>query len=137
MRITGDPSLSQMAEACARIGTTGCKVSAMATALQPSWKGQQGGKRKQGNAQAGKKQRKKVQKGTPPLFLCGRCGRLNHTANVCKAMVHVNSQALSGSGNGKRSTKGRHTQTQVSFLALEPMEICWADSQLAPAAQQA
>ncbi|TRZ07968.1 hypothetical protein HGM15179_019142 [Zosterops borbonicus] len=108
-----NPSLLQMAKAYAKMGTTGCKVAAVATALRPTWKGQQGGKQKQANYQAGKKKRKKMQKGTTPLFLCGRCGRPNHMANACKAMVHVNGQPLLGLGNGQRSAKGKCTQTSV------------------------
>ncbi|RMC18183.1 hypothetical protein DUI87_05064 [Hirundo rustica rustica] len=60
--LPGDPSVPQMAQACAKIGTSSCKVAAMATALQPAWQ------RKQGNAQASKKQRKKEQRVTTPLF---------------------------------------------------------------------
>ncbi|TRZ08698.1 hypothetical protein HGM15179_018406 [Zosterops borbonicus] len=41
--LPGDPSVPQMAEACAKVGTTGCKVAAVAAALQPAWNWPQGG----------------------------------------------------------------------------------------------
>ncbi|TRZ05175.1 hypothetical protein HGM15179_021219 [Zosterops borbonicus] len=126
--LLGDPSLLQMAEACVRMGTTGCKVAAMATTLWPTWKGQQGGKQTQANAQAGKKQGKKVKKGITPLFLCGRCARPNHMAYVCKAMIHMNGHPLSGSGNGqwgaKRKTKSRWREGSCSE-ATELPQVHW------------
>ncbi|XP_039911480.1 uncharacterized protein LOC120748768 [Hirundo rustica] len=130
--LPGDPSLPQMVEACARVGATGCKVAATATALQMVWTGPQGGQQKQGNAQASKKQEKKVQRGTNAACFCSRCGGPNHAANVCRATAHVNGQPLLSSGNGKQNTKGRRAQTQASLQAPEPMERL----QPAPAAQQ-
>ncbi|XP_058280136.1 uncharacterized protein LOC131378769 [Hirundo rustica] len=59
--LPGDPSASQMAEACAKVGTTGYKVAAMATVLRPASTGPQGGQRKQGNAQTSKKQERKAE----------------------------------------------------------------------------
>ncbi|RMC21364.1 hypothetical protein DUI87_02226 [Hirundo rustica rustica] len=112
--LPGDPSVSQMAQACAKVGTTGCKVAAVATALQPSWTGPQGRQRKQGHAQDSIKQGKKVQRVTTPLFLCGWCGRPNHNANVCKATVHANGQPLSSSGNGKGSKGETRSDTIFS-----------------------
>ncbi|TRZ07330.1 hypothetical protein HGM15179_019782 [Zosterops borbonicus] len=41
--LPGNPSVLQMAEACAKVGTTGCKVAAVAAALQPAWNWLQGG----------------------------------------------------------------------------------------------
>lgn len=35
--LPGDPSISQMAEACAKMGTSGHKMVALATAVQPVW----------------------------------------------------------------------------------------------------
>ncbi|TRZ06985.1 hypothetical protein HGM15179_020121 [Zosterops borbonicus] len=134
--LPGDPSPLQMTEACMKMGTMGGKVAAVATTLWPICKGQQGGKQKWANAQASKKKGKTVKKETTPLFYCGRCGQLNHMGNACKATIHVNGQHLSGSGNGQWSTKGKHAQTQVSSQSSEPMEICWASLQPAPAVRQ-
>ncbi|TRZ07027.1 hypothetical protein HGM15179_020081 [Zosterops borbonicus] len=111
--LPGKPSFLQMVEACSKMGTTSGKVVALATIRQPIWKGQQGEKQKQANAQAGKKKGKKGKKGSIALFYCGHCGRLNHMANACKATVQVNGQPLSSSGNGRRNVKGKRAQTSV------------------------
>ncbi|RMC22152.1 hypothetical protein DUI87_03025 [Hirundo rustica rustica] len=77
-----DPFVLQMAQACAKVGATGYKMAAMATALQLAWTGLQSRQRKQGNAQASKKQGGKVQKGTTVICFCSRCGGPNHTSNA-------------------------------------------------------
>lgn len=113
--LPGDPSISQMAEPCAKIDTLGHKMAALttvveptlatalqpalandvqpalATAVQPVWVVPQGRQQQQGNAYASKKQGKKVQKMTTPRFLCGQCERPNHFSELCKATVHTNS----------------------------------------------
>uniref|UniRef100_A0A8C3QYW6 Retroviral nucleocapsid Gag protein p24 C-terminal domain-containing protein n=1 Tax=Cyanoderma ruficeps TaxID=181631 RepID=A0A8C3QYW6_9PASS len=135
--LPGDPTLTQMADACMKMGTPGGKAVAMVATFRLPWKGQQGGKQTQANVQASKMKGKKGKKGTFPSFLCGRCGRPNHKAEECKATAHVNRQPLSGPGNAKHSAKGKRAQTQVRSQSPVPMEICWAKSQPAPAGQQA
>ncbi|XP_039554075.1 uncharacterized protein LOC120497088 [Passer montanus] len=134
--LPGGATVSQMTEACSVIGPPVQKMAAWATAAQPVWAAPQGWQKQQGNAQGSKKRGKKEQKEKIPMFLCGRCGRPNHMTNVCKATVHANGQALPGSGNGKRSAKGRRAQTQASLQTLEPMEVCSVGLQPAPAAQR-
>ncbi|XP_064258696.1 uncharacterized protein LOC135289194 [Passer domesticus] len=134
--LPGETTVSQMTEACLAVAPLFRRWLPWATAAQPVWAVPQGWKRQQGNAQAGKKWGKKAQKAKIPMFLCGRCGRPNHMTNVCKATVHANGQALSGSGNGKRSVKGRCSQTQASLQTPEPMEVFSASLQPALAAQQ-
>ncbi|XP_039584020.1 endogenous retrovirus group K member 8 Gag polyprotein-like [Passer montanus] len=126
--LPGEPTVPEIAEACASIGPSGQKMA--------PWAMPQGSQRQQGNAQASKKRGKEAQKAKIPMFLCGQCGRPNHMTNVCKATVHINGQSLPGSGNGKRSAKGRHAQAQASLQTPEPMEICSASLQPALAAQQ-
>uniref|UniRef100_A0A8C5J4R1 Retroviral nucleocapsid Gag protein p24 C-terminal domain-containing protein n=1 Tax=Junco hyemalis TaxID=40217 RepID=A0A8C5J4R1_JUNHY len=131
----GDPSIWEMAEACANIIPSRWKLAA---AVQPVWAAPQGGRPQQGNVQSSRKRGKKVQKVKFPMFLCGRCGRPNHMSNVCKAIVHANGQALPGSGNVKQSAKqeGR-AQTQASLQTQVPMEVSFAGLQPVPADQQA
>ncbi|RMC20538.1 hypothetical protein DUI87_01389 [Hirundo rustica rustica] len=57
--LPGDPSVSQMAEACAKAGTTGYKVAVMATALRLAWMGPQGGQQKQGMLRPARKRERK------------------------------------------------------------------------------
>ncbi|RMC03453.1 hypothetical protein DUI87_20652 [Hirundo rustica rustica] len=134
--LPGDPSLPQIVQACARIGATGYKMAALATAPQLAWTRQQGGQQKQENSQASKKQGKKVQRGTNVICFCSRCGGPNHTLDACRATAHASGQPLLSLGNGKWSMKGRRTQTQNSFQGPEPMEVFLAGLQPAPAAQQ-
>uniref|UniRef100_A0A8C3QKM4 Retroviral nucleocapsid Gag protein p24 C-terminal domain-containing protein n=1 Tax=Cyanoderma ruficeps TaxID=181631 RepID=A0A8C3QKM4_9PASS len=60
--LPGDPSLPDMVQACANVGTTGYKMAALATALQSSWKGPKGRQQKQVNAQARKSKENKNRK---------------------------------------------------------------------------
>lgn len=60
--LPGDPSLPDMVQACANVGTTDYKMPALATALQSSWKGPKGRQQKQVNAQARKSKENKNRK---------------------------------------------------------------------------
>ncbi|XP_058682044.1 uncharacterized protein LOC131572746 [Poecile atricapillus] len=124
----GDPLLTQMARACVEAGVDAEGAPTVAAVLWPTWVKPQGGQQQRGTAQASKKKKKKSQGALTPLYYCAWCGRANHGADVCRMMVHVNGKSLSGSGNGKLSTTGRHAQIQASLHTPEPMEVCSAGS---------
>ncbi|RMC20160.1 hypothetical protein DUI87_01006 [Hirundo rustica rustica] len=91
---------------------------AVAAAVQPAWVVLQGVHQQQWGARARKKQGRKAQKSMAVLFYCARCGRPNHAANVCKAMVHVNGHLLGSSGNANPEREGEtRADTNVSASA--------------------
>ncbi|XP_023790778.1 endogenous retrovirus group K member 113 Gag polyprotein-like [Cyanistes caeruleus] len=109
--LPGDPSVAQMAQACANMGTPDCKVAALVTALPGSSKGQKGKQQKQETARATEKQGKQKQKGKAPSFLCAWCRWPNHFAEACTVKFETKGQPLPDQGNTKLSSKGKHAQT--------------------------
>lgn len=142
--LPGDPSVPHMAEACAKVGTSGHKMAALATAAQPDvatavqpvWALLQGGQQQQGNAQASKNRERRYSRSQLPWFCVAGVEGQTILQIVCKATVHANGQALLGSGNGKRSATERRAQTQASLRALVPMEVCLTGLQPAPTVQR-
>ncbi|RMC01637.1 hypothetical protein DUI87_21650 [Hirundo rustica rustica] len=108
----------------------------VAAAGQPAWIVPQGVHQQQWGARARKKLGRKAQKPTAVLFHCAQCGRPNHTADACKATVHVNGHSLVSSGNAMQSVKARRMPTQMSLPQPQSMEICSSGLQPAPTVQQ-
>ncbi|XP_058719366.1 endogenous retrovirus group K member 113 Gag polyprotein-like [Poecile atricapillus] len=90
--LPGDPSIPEMVRACAKVGSVGHKMSALAAALASKQPGCQGGSRKQKNAQGKARQVQQNNKGKGK-FLCARCHKPGHFADQCRSRYHANASS--------------------------------------------
>lgn len=112
--LPGYPSLTDMSEACSKIGTVDHKMSVLVAALQTGLTSSGDGQRKKG------KRKGKQKQGTNSNFLCSRCGKPCHFANKCKSTYHANGKHLAGLGNGGKSAQGNCGLTQVIPQDMAP-----------------
>lgn len=119
--LPGDPTLTDMVQACSKVGSVDYKMSVLAAALQPvtsSGDGQQ----KQGKNMGNQKQGTQKQKGTNTNFLCAKCLNAGHYATQCKSKDHANGQPSVGSGNRKTSAKRNCAPTQMIPQGVVPAQ---------------
>ncbi|XP_030816934.1 endogenous retrovirus group K member 9 Gag polyprotein-like [Camarhynchus parvulus] len=98
--LPGSPSLVDMVNACAWVGSVGHTVPALMAPSQP-------GQIPLGGGQQKSKIKSKGKQGTcnptwpGTSFLCTRCLRPGHFAEQCKAKFHANGQPLADPGTGQ------------------------------------
>lgn len=111
--LPGDPTLTDMVQACSELGSVDYKMSVLAAAIQPAQASGECGQQRQVNNKCKQKQVTEKQKGKKGHFLCARCARQGHYANQCKSKYHANGQLLAGSANRRKSAKETCALTQV------------------------
>lgn len=120
--LPGDPALMDMVTACSKVGSVEHKMPALAAVLRPPQKCFACGQPGHLKANCKQKQAGQKQKGTGSagVFSCNRCGKPGHYAKQCKSKSHANGQFLGNLGNGKKSAKGKGSQTRVIPQGMLP-----------------
>ncbi|XP_031950659.1 uncharacterized protein LOC116437164 [Corvus moneduloides] len=116
--LPGEPTLTDMVEACSKVGS-GDHKSAL---LWPIQLNSDHGTKKQSKVESSQKQIREKQrnKENRGAAQCRRCGRPGHCAEYCESMYHANGRLLTRLGNLTRSTRGMCAQTQILPRGMAP-----------------
>uniref|UniRef100_A0A8U7NL94 Retroviral nucleocapsid Gag protein p24 C-terminal domain-containing protein n=1 Tax=Corvus moneduloides TaxID=1196302 RepID=A0A8U7NL94_CORMO len=93
--LPGDREVTDMVEACAKVGSGNQRRSALAAFLQPVH-ASSGREPKQPKQAKKQKRPKPSQKENTPIPQCKRCGRPGHCTGYCRSRTHADGQLLSG-----------------------------------------
>ena len=93
--LPGDPEVTDMVKACAKVGSGNQKRSALAAFLQPVH-ASSGREPKQPKQVKKRKRPKPSQKENTPIPQCKRCGRPGHCTGYCRSRTHADGQPLPG-----------------------------------------
>ncbi|KAL2310262.1 hypothetical protein Nmel_006512, partial [Mimus melanotis] len=117
--LPGDPSLMDMIQACAKMGTIDHEIATIAAAMWQQQKLSGGGNKKQGKKNGKNQQKPQQQQANRPTLLCAKCKRPGHYANQCKVKNFV----LSASGGGAQIQMAPQNPAvaQVSSASMQPV----------------
>ncbi|XP_041900283.1 endogenous retrovirus group K member 113 Gag polyprotein-like [Corvus kubaryi] len=124
--LPGDPEVTDMVKACAKVGSGNQKRSALAPFLQPVHTSS-GREPKQPKQAKKRKQPKPNQKENTPIPQCKRCGRPGHCLDYCKSMTHADGRPLSG--NFRRGAR----RGNCSLMQSLPQRVAQIQAQAYPA----
>ncbi|KAL2311256.1 hypothetical protein Nmel_002953, partial [Mimus melanotis] len=82
--LPGDPSMTEMIQACAKVGTIDHEISTIAAVMWQHQKILGGNNKKQGKKNYKNKQKRQQQKANMPTFLCAKCKKPGHYTNQCR-----------------------------------------------------
>ncbi|XP_041260018.1 uncharacterized protein LOC121335705 [Onychostruthus taczanowskii] len=129
-----NPSLDEMIDACAEVGSVSYEMSLLADSLAAAIRSYQCyGCGLRGHVRANCPRRysslgtRQKQRAVPAVGSCYRCGKPGHFAKHCKSKFHANGQPLSGQGNRNKSAKGKCLQARAPSRAS--VQACATGSQ--------
>uniref|UniRef100_A0A8C3DMF3 Retroviral nucleocapsid Gag protein p24 C-terminal domain-containing protein n=1 Tax=Corvus moneduloides TaxID=1196302 RepID=A0A8C3DMF3_CORMO len=124
--LPGDPEVTDMVEACAKVGSGNQRRSALAAFLQPVH-ASSSREPKQPKQVKKRKRPKPSQKENTPIPQCKRCGRPGHCTGYCRSRTHANGQPLSG--NFRRAARRGNCSPMQSL----PQRVAQVQAQPYPA----
>ncbi|KAL2304405.1 hypothetical protein Nmel_013156 [Mimus melanotis] len=110
--LPGDPSLTDMIQACVNVDHDH-EISTLAAAMWYHWKMSGGGQQKQEKNKGENKQKPQQQKADRLTFLCTKCKKPGHYVNQCKSK-----KPTAGQGNGVIDA-----DLCYGFYAMSPVTI--------------
>lgn len=130
--LPGDPSVVEMARACAMVSSGGPDMSALAVDLRSGQVPLGSGHKKKNKGR--KQQGMPKAAGADAEFLCTRCHKAGHLASQCRSKFGADGWPLVGLANGKKRAKRNCASTKVIPQSSAPTQVCPGSSQATPTA---